>query len=179
MEFTAVYLCDVKSYLQNLLALASIQNEIITNILQLKILFGNHHNFLPRKCRNDLKKQTLTVIWQTKKFQSIYLPLLRMSKQQLASWAIFGNVIGCFKLLFWVGYFCVLNLHLCSFINCFQWMFFLFFFFVFLSEFSFMDTDNSVQQRKGGDHLSFHSTSSTCFQTFRHLFATLLVITFF
>ena len=31
------------------------------------------------------------------------------------------------------------------------------------------------QQGKGGDHLLFHSTSSTCSQTFRHLFATLHV----
>ena len=31
------------------------------------------------------------------------------------------------------------------------------------------------QQRKGGVHLLFHSTTSTCSRTFRHLFATLHV----
>ena len=48
--------------------------------------------------------------------------------------------------------------------------------FFFLSGFSFMDTNNS-QDRWGnaGDHLLFHSTTSTPLQTFRHLFATLHV----
>ena len=44
----------------------------------------------------------------------------------------------------------------------------------FLSGFSFTDTDNS-QQGKGGDHCLFHSATSTCSQTFRHLFVTLHV----
>ena len=35
------------------------------------------------------------------------------------------------------------------------------------SRFSFMDTDNS-QDSRGREHLSFHSTTSTCSQTFRH-----------
>ena len=47
---------------------------------------------------------------------------------------------------------------------------FLFFYFL-LSGFSFTDTDDS----KGGDHLLFHSTTSTRSRTFRHLFATLHV----
>ena len=42
----------------------------------------------------------------------------------------------------------------------------------YLSGFSFTDTDNS-QQEKGGDHFLFHSATSTCSQTFRHLFVTL------
>ena len=43
----------------------------------------------------------------------------------------------------------------------------------FLSGFSFMDTENSPGE--GGDHLLFHSTTSTCLRKFRHLFATLHV----
>ena len=48
--------------------------------------------------------------------------------------------------------------------------------FFFLSGFSFTNTDDSQDSRgKGGDHLLFHSTTSTRSRTFRHLFATLHV----
>ena len=43
----------------------------------------------------------------------------------------------------------------------------------FLSAFSFTGTDDS--QGKGGDHLLFHSTTSTRSQTLRHFFANLHV----
>ena len=47
--------------------------------------------------------------------------------------------------------------------------------FFFLPQFSFTDTSNSqdCMQGNGGNHLLFHSTTSTCSRTFRHLFATL------
>ena len=48
--------------------------------------------------------------------------------------------------------------------------------FLFLSGFSFKDTDDPQDiSGKGGDHLLFHSTTSTSSWTFRHLFATLHV----
>ena len=46
----------------------------------------------------------------------------------------------------------------------------------FLSGFSFTDTDNSQDSwGREGDHLLFHSTTSTRSRTLRHLFATLHV----
>ena len=46
----------------------------------------------------------------------------------------------------------------------------------FLSGFSFTDTDNSEDSwGREGDHLLFHSTTSTRSRTLRHLFATLHV----
>ena len=48
--------------------------------------------------------------------------------------------------------------------------FFFFFFFFFYRHWRF-----TGQQGKGGDHLLFHSTTSTRSRTFRHLFATLHV----
>ena len=45
--------------------------------------------------------------------------------------------------------------------------------FVFLSWFSFADTDNSQERQQGKDHLLFHSTTSTLSRTLTHLFATL------
>ena len=48
--------------------------------------------------------------------------------------------------------------------------------YVFVSGFLFTDTDNSQDSRgRKGDHFLFHSTTSTCSRTFRHLFATLHV----
>ena len=51
------------------------------------------------------------------------------------------------------------------------------FFVFFLSWFSFIDIDDSQDSRgrEGGDHLLFHSTTSTRSRTFRYLFATLHV----
>ena len=37
---------------------------------------------------------------------------------------IFGNVIHFFRLWLWVDFLSILNLHLCSFIGFFKWMFF-------------------------------------------------------
>ena len=50
----------------------------------------------------------------------------------------------------------------------------LFWFFFFYQSFLLTDTNDS-EDRKGGDHLLFHSTTSTSSRTFRHLFATLHV----
>ena len=47
--------------------------------------------------------------------------------------------------------------------------------FFFLSGFSFTDNDNSQDSRGMEGTIVFHSTTSTCSQTFRHLFATLHV----
>ena len=48
--------------------------------------------------------------------------------------------------------------------------------FFFLSGFSFTDTDDSHDSKgREGDHLLFHSTTSTSSRTSRHLFATLRV----
>ena len=54
---------------------------------------------------------------------------------------------------------------------------FVFVFVFFLSWFSFTDIDDSQDSRgrEGGDHLLFHSTTSTRSRTFRYLFATLHV----
>ena len=54
---------------------------------------------------------------------------------------------------------------------------FVFVFVFFLSWFSFTDIDDSQdsRRREGGDHLLFHSTTSTRSRTFRYLFATLHV----
>ena len=46
----------------------------------------------------------------------------------------------------------------------------------FLSRFSFTDTEDTQESRgREGNHLLFHSTTSTRSRTFRHLFATLYV----
>ena len=57
-------------------------------------------------------------------------------------------------------------------VDCRKWLELNFFF---LWEFSFTDTGSSQDNREGGNHLLFHSTISTCSQTFRYLFATLNV----
>ena len=49
------------------------------------------------------------------------------------------------------------------------------FFFVFYQVFFHRHWQFTEQQRKGGDHLLFHSTTSTRSRTLRHLFATLHV----
>ena len=50
-----------------------------------------------------------------------------------------------------------------------------YYYYFFLSGFSVMDTDNSQDSRGREGTILFHSTTSTCSRTFRHLFATLHV----
>ena len=59
-------------------------------------------------------------------------------------------------------------------ILCIQNVFISFFFFS-IRVFFHRHLQLTGQQGKGGDHLLFHSTISTCSRTFRHLFATLHV----
>ena len=57
----------------------------------------------------------------------------------------------------------------------FSFIYVCFFVVFFLLGFSFTDTDNSQDSRGSEGTILFHSTTSTCSRTFRHLFATLHV----